>query len=162
MGGVAQFNEHLIKPKVAAERPAIRKLAEMEVVNLQKYYVTISSKDERREYLKAQMEKMSENIKNIHPEVVRHWIYEAGFSFPSGHALNAFLMAMLLSYLILETLKPPYSSLFFIPFVWAVLVGAARVALGAHSAVDVTVGSLMGVILGAILIRSGVIKRLSE
>ena len=61
------------------------------------------------------------------------------FSFPSGHTASAFLVMTLLS------------SFFHIPalqigtFVWAAMVGVARVYLGVHYPTDVLAGALLGI-----------------
>jgi undecaprenyl-diphosphatase len=58
------------------------------------------------------------------------------FSFPSGHTSAAFLMASLISCFI-PALSP-------VLFVWASMVGMARVILGVHFPTDTLVGALMG------------------
>ena len=61
------------------------------------------------------------------------------FSFPSGHTASAFLVMTLLS------------SFFNIPalqigtFMWAAMVGVARVYLGVHYPTDVLAGALLGI-----------------
>lgn len=61
------------------------------------------------------------------------------FSFPSGHTASAFLVMTLLS------------SFFQVPilqigtFVWAAMVGVARVYLGVHYPTDVLAGALLGI-----------------
>ncbi|MBC7383710.1 MAG: hypothetical protein H7296_12085 [Bacteroidia bacterium] len=39
-------------------------------------------------------------FKQIDPEILTLWVQESGFAFPSGHAFNAFLLAMVLAYAI--------------------------------------------------------------
>jgi membrane-associated phospholipid phosphatase len=39
-----------------------------------------------------------------------------------------------------------------LPFVWAYMVGVSRVAMGAHSALDVSVGALMGVLTACLFL----------
>ncbi len=66
------------------------------------------------------------------------------FSFPSGHTTSAFLIMTLLS------------SFFQVPviqigaFVWASMVGVARVYLGVHYPTDVLAGALLGIITAEI------------
>jgi undecaprenyl-diphosphatase len=63
------------------------------------------------------------------------------FSFPSGHALNAFALAAVLS-----PAHPALAPLFGLV---AGSVGASRVVLGRHYLGDVLVGTLLGALLGA-------------
>ena len=60
-------------------------------------------------------------------------------SFPSGHTITAFAFFLALSYF---TKKP---LLHFLYFVMALLVGYSRIYLSQHFAVDVLVGSVIGV-----------------
>ena len=61
-------------------------------------------------------------------------------SFPSGHAARAFLIAVLAS-----VLGP--ASLGTVLWVWAPLVGLARVAMGVHYASDILAGMLLGILI---------------
>ena len=58
------------------------------------------------------------------------------FSFPSGHTSAAFLFAVTIS-----TAAPSLAPLLFI---WAVMVGFARVILGVHFPTDTVAGALLG------------------
>jgi undecaprenyl-diphosphatase len=63
-------------------------------------------------------------------------------SFPSGHTLEAFAMAVALSLLVRERK-------YFIPvFIWAFLVAYSRIALGVHYPSDVVGGMIMGTLVG--------------
>ncbi|PIU41803.1 MAG: phosphatase PAP2 family protein [Candidatus Omnitrophica bacterium CG07_land_8_20_14_0_80_42_15] len=68
----------------------------------------------------------------------------SGFSFPSGHATTAFLVAFLMS----ARFKRPI--LF---YSLAALVGISRIYLGAHFPSDVAAGALIGIVLGYLLCR---------
>ncbi len=58
------------------------------------------------------------------------------FSFPSGHTSAAFLMASLWGWY--------YPALLPALFLWAAMVGMARVILGVHYPTDTMIGALMG------------------
>lgn len=59
------------------------------------------------------------------------------YSLPSGHTAAAFLMATLLNVF--------YPELGVFAFIWASLIGAARIMLGVHFLTDVVLGSLLGI-----------------
>ncbi|MDO9152814.1 MAG: phosphatase PAP2 family protein [Paludibacter sp.] len=65
-------------------------------------------------------------------------------SFPSGHTITAFAFFMVLTF---YTKKP---SIHFLYFVLAALVGYSRIYLSQHFAIDVLVGSLIGVSITSI------------
>ncbi len=58
------------------------------------------------------------------------------YSLPSGHTAAAFLMATLTSYF--------YPDLSAFAFLWASIIGSARILLGVHFFTDVFFGSLLG------------------
>lgn len=66
-------------------------------------------------------------------------------SFPSGHAARAFLLTILA-----WSVAPLWFAL--ILTVWAPLVSLARVVTGVHYLSDVLVGSLIGLVIGVIMI----------
>jgi uncharacterized membrane protein YbhN (UPF0104 family)/membrane-associated phospholipid phosphatase len=78
------------------------------------------------------------------PDVILRDGPSAGDSFPSGHAMIAFGVAMLLS---------PYLGRRMRLVVWtlAALNGVARIYLGAHNPLDVVCGAAAGVFLGGVL-----------
>jgi phosphatidylglycerophosphatase B len=84
--------------------------------------------------------------------VLAHWIEEAGYSFPSGHSFNAFLLATVLAFSILRSRKLHLNKYFFIPFIWATAIAVSRVAIGAHAPIDVTFGAAMGIFFGVLLL----------
>jgi phosphatidylglycerophosphatase B len=110
-------------------------------------------KDQRREYFAELIKNNPLKFETTDPDILAHWVDEAGFSFPSGHTFNAFLFAMILAYAIyFNRSRPHWRNLFFIPFVWAVAVGISRVAVGAHTALDVCAGAALGILTGAVFL----------
>ena len=94
----------------------------------------------------------------LHPRVRQHWLSHTGFSFPSGHSLNAFLFAVLLASLLAH--HPRLSrGWIYVPFMWAAGVCLSRVALGAHTLLDVAVGALAGGAIGLGLMSLGFLRR---
>ena len=66
-------------------------------------------------------------------------------SFPSGHAVRAVMLAV-----VVLGLGPLWLGL--ILLVWAPLVGIARVAMGVHYFSDVLVGMVLGLVMGAVVL----------
>jgi undecaprenyl-diphosphatase len=69
-----------------------------------------------------------------------NYFREDCFSFPSGHALNAFALVS-----VVALCFPPLAP---IGFLVAATVGASRVVLGLHFVSDVLVGAIIGVLIG--------------
>ena len=65
------------------------------------------------------------------------------YAFPSGHAARAGAVATALAF--------AFPAWGWVSLLWAVLVGLARVALARHFLSDVTVGLLLGIVIGLIL-----------
>ncbi len=164
LGGFAQLNEYFIKEKLKIQRPNIKYLDAQKVLNADKLYMQ-PTKQARREYFKQHLD--AKNIstfyfddKPLHPDVMEHWLHETGYSFPSGHSVNAFLMATLIGYILLFIYADfRRKMLFLLPFTWAILVALSRVILGVHSPTDVTFGATWGCISGLIIIRLGIIDK---
>jgi phosphatidylglycerophosphatase B len=163
LSAVASFNEFVTKPLLSAQRPSILFLARHGVVDLQHYYFDLQTKQERRAYMaQALTQPAAQNAilqnEKIDPLVLNHWAEESGYSFPSGHSLNAFLLGTLAALFFLFYFDARGRLLFIAPLVWAVLVGASRTAIGVHNPVDIFAGSLVGAVLGlgcaALLLKS--------
>lgn len=153
IGGLALFNERITKPLVKAERPShayvLNRLHTSALVD-SLYQL---SKDERVAWFGSQIHLNNDLFKQIDPEVLEHWIEEGGYSFPSGHTFNAFLLAMIFGYGIRNTTSGnDRKKLFWLPFAWAAAVGLSRVGLGAHHIRDVAAGGLMGIGIGTLLL----------
>lgn len=152
-GALAFVNEHFTKHLLKAKRPS-----HLYMLNQTGLDQTIDSlynlsKEERQAFFADLVQNHPLQFEQIDQAIQKHWIDEAGFSFPSGHTFNAFLFAMILSYAIyFNRSRPRLRNLFFIPFAWALTVGVSRVAMGAHSAFDVSAGACLGIVLGALFL----------
>ncbi|MCU4156998.1 phosphatase PAP2 family protein [Carboxylicivirga sp. A043] len=104
LGGMAKVNENLIKEHLKVERPNIIYLHQQKGFDKDAFYA-FESKEERQRYLQYFLRTQTDTItfdnKPLHPKVLQHWLHETGYSFPSGHSFNAFLMATLMAYIIL-------------------------------------------------------------
>lgn len=154
-GVLAFINERYTKPILKSQRPS-----HVYMLNKTGLANTIDSlyqldKQARKEFFDILIKTHPSEFSQIAPTIQRHWVEEAGFSFPSGHSFNAFLFAMILAYAIyFNRTYPRLRVLFFIPFVWSVLVAVSRVAIGAHSAFDVSAGAGLGIVLGFLFLYS--------
>ena len=152
-GVLAFINERYTKPILKSQRPShVYMLNQTGLSNVIDSLYQLD-KTAREEFFGALVKAHASEFKQIDPDIQKHWVKEAGFSFPSGHTFNAFLFAMILSYAILFNRSyPKLRKLFFIPFVWALLVGVSRVAMGAHTAFDVCAGATLGILIGCIFL----------
>lgn len=149
----AAFNEKITKPLIKAERPShIYMLEAFEAIpKLDSVYLL--SKSERVNWFSQQVQQHSTKFNSIHPRVLAHWLVEGGYSFPSGHTFNAFLLAMIFAFGISNNnIRINWRSLFPAPFVWAAMVALSRIALGVHTIYDVLAGASLGALLGALLL----------
>jgi phosphatidylglycerophosphatase B len=152
-GIAAWLNENYTKPLYKFPRPShqyilLTSKASTSIDSLYKL-----NKKERSNFFHKKITENRGLFKQVDTKIQSHWIEEAGFSFPSGHSFNAFLLAMIIGYAIYNNkFSPGLKKLYFIPFIWALLVAASRVAMGAHTALDVSGGSAMGILLGLSLL----------
>lgn len=164
LGVFARLNEFFIKEQLQIERPNIKYLHQEQGFNSHAFYA-FELKDDRRTFLQRFLHDRPEattfNNRSLHPKVAQHWIHETGYSFPSGHSFNAFLMATLMAYIILFVYADFSRRRFFVlPFVWATLVALSRVLLGVHSPIDIVFGASFGVFIGFVLIATKYIDKL--
>lgn len=153
IGSFAAINEKFTKPLLKLHRPSHEyMLNQLQSINLIDSLYTLT-KAERIAYFGSKVKEQPLLFTQIDPEVLNHWVAEGGYSFPSGHTFNAFLLAMIFSFGILHnTHSKKWKEVFFLPFIWAIGIGISRVALGAHSLIDVSAGALLGVFIGSLLL----------
>ena len=160
LGGLALNNEFIVKPSVAAQRPSILKLDALGIIDANTFYA-LPDKETRREYLRKALRGNPIKVAHaeIHPAILKHWEVEAGFSLPSGHSQNAFMFGTVLAFFLFRIFKRA-RWLFVVPLLWALGIAISRVAVGAHSPLDVTVGSLIGLAVAGLVIFSSLPDRL--
>ncbi len=153
IGAFAALNEKFTKPILKSERPSHALMLEKLQATQQLDSLYALTKEERIAYFGKRINEQKNLFTNIDIQVLGHWIEEGGYSFPSGHSFNAFLLAMIFSFGLSQNRG---SNLFrkqcYIPFIWAVGIAVSRVSLGAHHPADVIAGAAMGIGFGAILL----------
>ncbi len=151
---LAVLNERYTKHFLKLQRPSHRLMLAKTGRSNEIDSLYLLDKESRKLYFEKLTVSNPKSFEGFDKNIVAHWVEEAGFSFPSGHTFNAFLFAMILGYAIWFTRsKPRWRTWFILPFVWAFLVGVSRVAVGAHSALDVSVGAALGVLIGGFFLK---------
>lgn len=127
-------------------------------VNLDSLYEL--EKEQRQQFLNDLIRGTPVLQNNIDKKVLDHWVEEAGYSFPSGHSFNAFLLACILSFSIYHTKNHErFRKFYVLPFVWALMIGISRVAIGAHTALDVSFGAALGILVASLLLYFDVTRK---
>lgn len=171
LGGTAFFNEYVIKEQVKEFRPSILYLQKYAGLNAKEFY-SEADKINRSNYLikhinVADGQSFYVDNKPLNDAVLKEWIRSAGYSFPSGHSVSAFLVVTLLGYYLLRHFKRlsgqrSGKKLWILSafYMWAILVAYSRVLIGVHSPWDISLGALWGSIIGFILIYSGILNKI--
>jgi len=151
LGGGALANEYLLKPSLAVPRPNIVRLAAEDALGMtaQRFYESMT-KEERQQYLGHVLIATGDPTVSLTSEVRAHWICEAGYSLPSGHAFSAMLLATYFLAMGTAVARRWRRWFFYLLPPWAVLVGWSRVALRVHRPEDIVLGGLIGLLLGAV------------
>ena len=152
---LAFINEFVTKPFFAVHRPYVLKLEKEGLLPADDYYA-LATRTERAVFMRETLAKNQDSpiVQSLDPKIREHWITMTGFSFPSGHSQNAFLFAVILAFLI-QHLVPNGKRFVWMPFLWATGICLSRVAVGAHSPLDITVGALTGGLFGGLILLSG-------
>lgn len=159
LGGVAALNEYGVKPLVQQPRPShMFLLGEAPSPHLAEFY--LQPEPERQAYLNSYLQVHGGKYANVSPLVLAHWVAESGYSFPSGHSQNAFLLATMLAFGLCLQLPPRKRAWCLLPLAWALLVCLSRVALGVHTELDVSLGAVFGLVLAYLLSLSGLLHRI--
>jgi phosphatidylglycerophosphatase B len=160
LSAFAFLNEHLIKSTLQVARPShtyiirqTKSLARLDSL----YTLPIT---ERRKFFQGLIDGDTISFRSTDARVLGHWVEEAGYSFPSGHSFNAFLLASILAFSIYYMTNRSVRWLYILPMMWAVLVAVSRVAIGAHSALDVSIGGALGILVSHMLLYFSVTQAL--
>lgn len=160
LGVSAKVNETFIKSRLAISRPSHQYIlnASRSKADLDSVYLLLT--DERRLFFRSIVDHDTIHFKEIDERVLRHWIDEAGYSMPSGHTFNAFLLASMLAFSLFELNQRHITWWLYLPMVWAALVGMSRVVLGVHTALDVSLGGVLGLAVSHLLLAIPLTNRL--
>lgn len=152
-------NEHLIKPWLALARPSHTYMLRTAGVPASVDSLYLLPSEQRALFYEDLLRRDTTHFVQHDARVLAHWVEETGYSFPSGHSFNAFLLASILTFALLQLPYRTVRQLAWVPLAWAVLVACSRVALGAHTAVDVSVGASMGVVVSHALLSIAAVRR---
>lgn len=113
--------------------------------------------EEKSKFMRKTVDENEKSFNEIYPPILNSWVYESGYSFPSGHAETSFFLGTILAFVIFKTHSKKYYVL--IPLAWAVLVALSRVVIGVHYPLDVTAGAFIGLSMALIIIS---LKRINK
>lgn len=160
IGALAFVNEYLTKPLSKEVRPSHYYITKKLGVSHQLDSVYLLTKTQRKHYFDQLIQNNETYFSNIDIKVLHHWIEEAGYSFPSGHSFNAYLLATIMAFSIFNATNKKWNRYFWIPFLWAFIVALSRVAIGVHNPLDVVVGALAGFAISAVFIYFDTTRKL--
>jgi phosphatidylglycerophosphatase B len=143
------FNDHVVKPAIGVARPNIVQLADAGVLGMDVDRFYSLSEEGRSEYLDSITSATGFGELMMRPEVRDHWVKETAFSRPSGHALAAMNFATFYVAVAMWTLSGRWRWPFLLLAPWAACVSLSRPILRVHWPVDILLGGLAGIVLGA-------------
>lgn len=152
LSGIAYLNEHVTKKIMSVARPSHLYIATHHQPSLSLDSVYMLNEAGRRKIFHQTIAADTITYRNFDQRVLDHWVEEAGYSFPSGHSFNAFLLATILAYSMHHSRNRVARMFYILPLCWAVLVAVSRVAIGAHSSLDVSFGAMLGSLAGQIFL----------
>lgn len=160
LAAFAFFNEHITKKALKLTRPSYTFVVEQSGITIKMDSLKELSEKERKQFLQRIIESHSDSFSKIEPKILNHWIEESGYSFPSGHSFNAFLLAFIMAYSMYHSSNRIARSFYILPFVWATMVGISRVAMGAHTPLDVSFGAAMGLLVAILFLYFDTTKKM--
>jgi len=160
LGAFAKLNETMIKSRFAVSRPSHQYIIResQSTAKLDSIYHLVVP--ERRLFFQKMLDQDTVHFSSIDPIILAHWVDEAGYSMPSGHTFNAFLLATMLSFSLFELNQRRITVWHYAPMLWAALVGLSRVVLGVHTPLDVSIGGALGLVVAHGLLAIPAINRM--
>lgn len=152
-GGGAALNEHFVKAKFKIPRPNIIWLAGENGsgplgMSADDFY-GIGNKQARRKPLAKVLTTVPAPVP-LSAAIEAHWIEETGYSFPSGHSFAAMFLATFLLMIAATYLTTKRLWMFYVLLPWALAVCYSRPILRVHTATDITLGGLQGLVVGLV------------
>jgi len=160
LAAFAFFNEHITKKALKLIRPSYTFVVKQSGVNIKTSSLYDLNEQDRKEAFQHIINTHTERFIKIEPKVLNHWIEESGYSFPSGHSFNAFLLAFIMAYSMYHSANRIARYFYMLPFCWATMVGISRVAMGAHTPLDVSFGAAMGLVVAILFLYFDNTKKL--
>ena len=153
LAGNGLVNEHVVKPAFGVPRPNIVELADGGVLGPEfpdaESFYAVGDKQARREVLRTRL--TPQTTPYLTETVRAQWVYETGYSFPSGHTTASVTFAILLAAFGLQWLRNyrRILAVYLIP-IWAITVVYSRVLLQVHRPLDVIAGTFVGIFWGSL------------
>jgi phosphatidylglycerophosphatase B len=148
LSAIAFVNEHFTKEALGIPRPSHLFIVQNSLSSIKIDSLYQLTETERKKTLRLLIDSDSVHFGKIDTRILNHWIEEAGYSFPSGHSFNAFMLATILAFSLYHSRSSVVRLCYLFPFFWALLVAISRVSVGAHSVLDVSFGAALGLIFG--------------
>lgn len=160
LGSFAKLNEKFIKSTFAISRPSHKFILQEKGSNSKLDSIYLLEVPDRQKFFKDVVDRDTLRFSSIDKIVLAHWIDEAGYSMPSGHTFNSFLLASMLSFSLFELNERRITAWLYVPMIWAAIVGLSRVVLGVHTPLDVSIGGALGLIVSHTLLSIPALNRL--
>ncbi len=152
LAAFAFFNEHITKKVLKLPRPSYSYVVEQSGSDIKTNSLYDLNERDRKLAFQNIIDTHTERFNKIDKKILNHWIEESGYSFPSGHSFNAFLLAFIMTFSMYHSSNRMARFFYILPFVWATMVGISRVAMGAHTPLDVSFGAAMGLMLAILFL----------
>jgi phosphatidylglycerophosphatase B len=144
------LNDHVVKPAIGVARPNIIQLSDSDLLGMDVETFYEMSPASRSDYLDSIKNETGFGELAMRPEVRDHWVKETAFARPSGHSLASMTFATFYLSMALSSLLPGWRRWpFYLLVPWAVCVCLSRAILSVHWPVDIVLGGLAGIVVGA-------------